>query len=149
MLETLSLYITQHPVIFPPKLFLKFFSFNARSLLPKLDELSAICSLYSPDIVCIVETWRSPDICDSELSLPNFQSFRLDRSRHGGGILVYVKSSLSATVVPTSSPIELLLLSITFRHVPLSLATFYRPPSCPDDLCSLQCSYFSSSFLLS
>ena len=130
---------------------LKIFSFNARSLLPKLDELSAICSLYSPDIVCIVETWLSPDICDSELSLPNFQSFRLDRSRHGGGILVYVKSSLSATAVPTSSPIELLLLSITFRHVPFSLATFYRPPSCPDDLCvltSLAHSYSHNLILL-
>ena len=32
---------------------------------------------------------------------------------------------------------EKLLLSITFRHVPFSLVTFYRPPSCPDDLCSL------------
>ena len=35
--------------------------FNARSHLPKLDELSAICLLYSPDIVCIVETWLFPN----------------------------------------------------------------------------------------
>ena len=91
-------------------------------------------ALYTP--LMVVETWLSSDISDSELSLPNFQSFRLDRSRHGGGILVYVKSSLSASVIPTSSPIEL-LLSLTFKHVPVSLATFYRPPSCPNDLSSL------------
>ena len=31
----------------------------------------------------------------------------------------------------------MLLLSLTFKHIPVSLATFYRPPSCPDDLNSL------------
>ena len=116
---------------------LKIFFFNSRSLLPYLDELSALCTLHTPDVVCVVETWLSSDISDSELFLPNFQIFRLDRSRHGGGILVYVKSSLSASIVPVSSSIELLLLSLTFKHIPVSLATFYRPPSCPDDLNSL------------
>ena len=31
--------------------------FNVRSLLPKLDDLRIICSLHSPDIVCITESW--------------------------------------------------------------------------------------------
>ena len=102
-----------------------------------MNSLRALCTLHSPDVVCVVETWLSPDISDSELYLPNFQCFCLDHFCRGGGILVYVKSSLSASVVPVSTPIELLLLSLTFRHVPVSLATFYRPPSCPDDLNSL------------
>ena len=38
--------------------------YNARSLLPKIDHLRAVCALYSPDIVCIVETWINDDILD-------------------------------------------------------------------------------------
>ena len=35
---------------------------NARSLLPKLDELHVLCVSYSYDIICIVESWLSSDI---------------------------------------------------------------------------------------
>ena len=38
-----------------------------------------------PDIVCIVATWLSGDILDSEVSLQGYQVFRL---RHGGGVLM-------------------------------------------------------------
>ena len=31
--------------------------FNARSILPKLDELCLLCADLSPHVVCIVETW--------------------------------------------------------------------------------------------
>ena len=113
---------------------------NARSILPKFDELSAINSLHSPDIICIVESWLSSDICDSELSLPGFSLFRRDRNRHGGGILVYVKSTLSPSIISynSSSPIELLLISVKPKHSSFTLAVFYRPPSSPNALNTLQ-----------
>ena len=62
--------------------------FNPRSLLPKFDELLILCETYTPGIVCIVESWLSEDIEDSELIIPNYQVLRLDRNRHGGGILL-------------------------------------------------------------
>ncbi len=113
---------------------------NARSILPKFDELSAINSLHSPDIICIVESWLSPDISDSELSLPGFSIFRRDRNRHGGGILVYVKSTLSPSIISysSSSLIELLLLSVKPKHFSFTLAVFYRPPSSSHALDTLQ-----------
>ena len=108
--------------------------FNARNIFPKLDEVSALCSVHHPDIVCIVETWLSGSISDSELSLPDFQLFRCDRNRHGGGILVYTKSSLLVLPIPISPDIEFLLLSIKKGHHTFSVGTFYRPPSSPHDL---------------
>ena len=42
--------------------------YNARSILPKLDNLTAICCASNPDIVCIVESWLSGDISDDEIS---------------------------------------------------------------------------------
>ena len=51
--------------------------YNARSLLPKLDNLAAVCITCNPDIVCIVESWLSDDIQDNEISLPNYSVVRL------------------------------------------------------------------------
>ena len=62
-----------------------------RSLLPKIDNLRSICALYSPDIVCIVETWLDDTILDSEIAIQGYHLCRLDRSRHGGGVLIYVR----------------------------------------------------------
>ena len=36
--------------------------YNARSLFPKIDKLTALCMLHNPGIVCVVETWLSPDM---------------------------------------------------------------------------------------
>ena len=46
------------------------FYFNARSLLPKFYDLLLFCASYSPDIICVVETWLSLEISDSEVSIP-------------------------------------------------------------------------------
>ena len=107
---------------------LTFISFNARSILSKLDELSAICSIHSPDIICIVESWLSPDIPNSELFLPNYSTFRCDRNRRGGGILIYTKCSLCVTEIQLITNLEFILLSIKLKLTTYNLGTFYRPP---------------------
>lgn len=73
--------------------------YNARSILPKLDELRATALFQAPDIICIVETWLSEDVTDHEIWLPDYQTHRLDRNRHGGGIVLYVRDSLSCKVL--------------------------------------------------
>jgi len=52
--------------------------YNARSLLPKLDELRAVSEATRPDIICIVETWLDNSVSDNELCLFDYQLFRLD-----------------------------------------------------------------------
>ena len=54
---------------------------------------------YKPGIVCIVESWLNDDIEDSELIIPNYQALKLDRNRHGGGILVFIHNSLTYNVI--------------------------------------------------
>ena len=69
--------------------------YNARSLLAKLDDIRVLSAAESPDIICVVETWLSNSISDAELALPNYQCVRRDRDRHGGGVLMYIHSSLA------------------------------------------------------
>ena len=64
--------------------------YNARSILPKLACLRAEAVANNPSIICIVETWLSENISDSEISIENYQIVRLNRNRHGGGVLVYI-----------------------------------------------------------
>ena len=132
--------------------------YNARSVLPKLDNLAATCLARSPDIVCIVESWLCSDISDNEISLPNYSIIRLDRNRHGGGILLYVKDNLSFKVVLHGpSGLELFFMSILLPNSrSICLGTFYRPPSSSvaifdslfDVLCSLNSNCFSNFILL-
>ena len=67
-----------------------YYVYNVRSLLPKTDELRAVCVTSKPDIICIVEIWLDNNISDNELAMQDYQLFRLDRNRHGGGIALYV-----------------------------------------------------------
>ena len=55
--------------------------FNARSILPKIDNLAAVCFALNPDIVCIVESWLGGSIAENEVSLPGYSI--TDRNCHG------------------------------------------------------------------
>ena len=58
--------------------------------IPKFDELLFLVDMYTPDVICITESWLSPDIQDSEILIPEYISVRLDRNRHGGGVIMFV-----------------------------------------------------------
>ena len=121
-----------HPVKSSGSNCLNIMYFNAQSLLPKMDRLRALVDAQRPHIVCIVETWLSSEISDNELTLEGFQVLRLDRNRHGGGIIMFVHESLvPKVVVARPNNLELLIISVTnyantCKH---HLGLFYRPPS--------------------
>ena len=104
------------------------------------------CVSNSYDVICIVESWLSSDIDNTELSIPDFTIFRRDRSRHGGGIIVFVRNSLPCTVLPFEpptllhTPLEFLPLCIEFCKHNFCISVFYRPPSSDvayfDDFCN-------------
>lgn len=123
--------------------FLKILYYNARSLIPKMDELTLLATVHIPDVICIVETWLDGDINDTEISIPGYHSQRLDRNRHGGGVLMYIKDIFHYSILP--KPIDALeLVSVVVQHntIPtrICVSVFYRPPSSQasvlDDLCT-------------
>jgi len=72
---------------------LKCFYTNASSLFNKLDEIKHRTDQY--DIIAITETWATDDMADGELSIEGFSMIRSDRKGGiGGGVLLYVKSSI-------------------------------------------------------
>ena len=49
--------------------------YNARSLLPKVNELAATAKVLQPTIICVVETWLSDQDTDPEISIEGFFKF--------------------------------------------------------------------------
>ena len=119
----------------------KILYFNARSILPKLDELKIITENSNPDVVCITETWLSQEISDSEMSIPGYR----DKNRQGGGVLVYTRESLHIKL-PTQPPpgLELLTLFVYRNNLRFCIALFYRPPSSSVEVFGQVCSYFDT-----
>ena len=131
--------------------------FNARSLLPKLDNLKLECIVSNPHIVCISETWLDSTITDNELTINNYNLVRLDRNRHGGGIAVYVHVDFTYHAIFTGNcNFECIVLSITINLCKLCICLLYRPPSSSfevlnslhDVLCNLDVSLFSHFILV-
>ena len=92
--------------------FLRILSLNARSLLYKIDELRVLYLVNNYDIVCIVELWLSKDISHSELAITGYTIFRRDRNRHGGSIIIFVKDTLSCTILPSSTSSSMEFISL-------------------------------------
>ena len=103
--------------------------FNARSVLPKISELQLLTKLHRPSIICIVETWLSQDIPSDDLDIEGYQVVRLDRNRHGGGILFYVSNAITYKMLPQCVGLELLSIAITGNNCKACVTLFYRPPS--------------------
>jgi len=65
-------------------------------MLNKLDELRVGTQGY--DVIGIVETWVQDQILDSELAIPGYSMYRLDRKQGSGvrGVILYVKDTLQS-----------------------------------------------------
>ena len=71
----------------------------------KFYELQAIASVNTHDLIAITETWLDDTIPNSEIMIPNYlPPERKDRNRHGGGIMIYQSSCLSAIRRPDLEP---------------------------------------------
>jgi exonuclease III len=68
---------------------------NARSLPPKMSELKVIASKTKVSIIAISESWLDDSVTNCEIDIPGFSVIRNDRNREGGGVCIYVKSSLA------------------------------------------------------
>ena len=90
---------------------------NINRLRFKMDELTNVIELHKIHILGVTETWLDDTIGDGEVTLPDYRTFRRDRSgKVGGGVCVcvYVHHSLSVCLLPIEHPnLEMLWLSLT------------------------------------
>ena len=69
---------------------------NARSLINKKQELESVQFQENPDMIFVTESWADERHSVAELKLSGYDCIRKDRSRRGGGCIMYVKEELKA-----------------------------------------------------
>ena len=111
--------------------------------------IHALVSIHKPDAIRL---WLCPDITAAEISLLGYSAARLDRDRHGSGIILFVADIYNVKVLQqgrSSWDLEFLLVSVQCAQLTRS-----RRPQCPPTLLgwptvfffvSVQCAQFKLS----
>ena len=113
---------------------------NAFGLASKLPDLQHALLQHQPDVAIVTETkFTAEKVLPSDISFPGYSSpLRLDRTAHGGGVAIWVKSSLPSMLIPElmSPAHEIIWVSLQLAPgLRTVLGAVYRPGSCaPGDL---------------
>ena len=106
--------------------------------MPKMDDIKILLDKAKLDILCLNETFLTPNTPDNALSISGYSFFRNDRGLDvnkcgGGGVLVYVKDNRNVVPLPggyfSNAHIESCWLKLELLHAkPVIICSFYRPP---------------------
>ena len=105
---------------------------NIVNLPKKIDEINCSMANKFIDLIAFNETRLDANITDNMINIDGYDVVRKDRSRNGGGVCIYLRSSINCKVrndlVPTE--LEVVCIEITKPHSkPFLVTTVYRPPS--------------------
>ena len=105
--------------------------FNARSLLPKMDEFHTLCVSHK---YVVVETWLSACVSDQELLTPGYSLAHKDRNRHSDGVAIFVTAYIPFKLLHFShQELKLILLEFLLNSQLFTIGGFYQPPGAPAD----------------
>lgn len=109
---------------------LKICHLNLRSIRSKLGEFKILTEQSRPHIFIITESWLSPVIQDSFITIANYDLYRKDRTgKKGGGVLLLIDKFYAHTITPITLDTETMQLVINFtnQHA-VTIIGSYRPP---------------------
>ncbi len=104
---------------------------NARSLIPKRDEFLTQITTENPDVIAITESWANSSHLMAEFAIAGYKSYQKNRKhRKGGGVICYVKSTLSAVKIEKedAQKDDSIYVEFTNGNKKVTIATAYRPP---------------------
>ena len=114
----------------------KIASLNIVSLPKHIDELRLLMCDQNLDVIAINETRLSSSIDNSCIHIPGYDIVRRGRNRLGGGVCIYVRSSINFKTRPDlmSDVYEAVVLHIIEPNSqPFSITAVYRPPGTDND----------------
>ena len=105
---------------------------NIVSLLKKIDEINFSMTNKFIDLIAFNETRLDPNTTDNMVSLDGYDVIRKDRSRNGGGVCIYLRSSINYKIRKDLVPPELEAVCVEIikpHSKPFLVTTVYTPPS--------------------
>ena len=112
------------------------FCFNARSLLPKIDHLRALCAAMKYNVVVVTETWcQGRSLILRFLFQGTIPVVKIEILMVEVSLSISVSMYLFILYIHFSAPddLELILLECSVGHYCFTVGGFYRPPSANRD----------------
>ena len=109
---------------------------NIVSLPKKLDEIRHSMYHKNIDLLALNETRLDLSFTDNQVGLNGYDIVRKDRSRNGGGVCIFLRSSINYKIRSDliSTDLEAVCVEITKPHSrPFIVTTVYRPPNATSD----------------
>ena len=102
---------------------------NINSILPKIDEIRYIAKLTNATVIGLSETKLDNTVLRSELEIEGYDLVRSNRSRRGGGLACFVKSSISYNRKPNFCVnAESIFIEISLpKSKPVLIGILHRP----------------------
>ena len=121
---------------------------NINGLRSKIDFLKIFLLQEKLDVICLNETKIDSTVSDGDIKIPGYNSYRQDRTLHGGGTLIYAADYLNSKKSCRFSrkDHEAVWIEVKLKKVkPIFICSLYRPPS-PRDIEQVEkcCAYLSS-----
>jgi len=108
---------------------LHFIHLNINSILPKIDELRLIAFKSHAAVIGITESKIDDTVLDGEIMIDGYIPIRSDRTRHGGGVICYIREDISFNKIELKSDIEHIFLDLLLPNTkPILIGIIYRPP---------------------
>jgi len=97
----------------------------------------AFLSVVEADVIAITETFLDDTILNSHLLVSNY-TFCKDRNRHGGGIMIFVHSSIPAVrMLYLQTNCEIVWIKLLTSPSSFLFGVCYRSPSSSNDVLAL------------
>ena len=110
---------------------------NCRSLFSKIIDAYLMVTHSNCEICILSETWLTSAVSDEYIEIDGYNLMRLDRNedlgkKRGGGLVVYTKNDLKATIVPdlcvSMACVEIITLHLDLNYTkPIYVMGVYRP----------------------
>ena len=105
---------------------------NARSLVNKRYEFKAMLMHREPKVVVVTETFLNDEILSSEIVTDSYNTFRRDRNRHGGGVLLLVHEIIPCRQrEDLESDCELIWVQLSLQKKNVLVGVYYSILSTP------------------
>ena len=92
-------------------------------------EVDEILNTKKFDLVCFSETKLDDSIPNSFYNNNFYYKIRLDRSRHGGGLIVFIKNSIVCTKSILLEDIELIYYQLKIKSQKYNFVYCYKAPN--------------------
>ena len=108
---------------------LHFIHLNINSLLDKIDELRFIAEKSKPTIIGITESKIDDTVTETEFAIKGYTPIRNDRTRNGGGVVLYIKEDIGFNRRENfSKEIENIFVDILLpKTKPILVGILYNP----------------------